>query len=608
MPFSPPVPMIGGEVHHCRVQPRDWPAILDAMQSVGVRVVGVYAHWQLHELAEGVYDFEALHAFLAEVERRGLKVLFRPGPFYYAEWRNLGVPDHAAPFHKQHPEFRRKAARWIHAVVGATLRYMDRGLIVAVQADNEIDPMPHFYGEDLGFADWLRTRYGTVERLNEAWGSEYADFGDAFPTLTPFVEDQRLRDGCRYRYDLATDYARWVIAEFRAAGCRAPILLNTWPGVDAQHWHDLADLADVYGIDPYPTNECRDDYRDFRERLRLLRAVTDFPYLPEFGCGIWHGMPNREYSPDHYRLVALTALASGVRGWNWFMLVGRDNWYHSPINERGVARPELAAAIRDTTAWFHELDGAPPPEASCAVAWSWHYHQVAQIRKRDVDDPVFAALHETGIEYDFVDVDRELDRRAAPRLLLAGGGIAQPERLWRYVEAGGNLVLFQRLLPGSARPDGTSHPGASNLRVALPPRAGAEPVTFITHAPVFHYRRAPGDPIVATQLAMPTDEDQRRLWELATGRTYRTGYVERRGRGTLMVVGCAPSRDAVLAVHAWFGVPVPVLPLTPGVHASRRGSCVVVINHGEARTARVQIAGRERVVDLPRCSGTILRD
>lgn len=606
MPFSPPVPMIGGEVHHCRVQPRYWPAILDAMQSVGVNVVGVYAHWQLHEIREGAYDFQPLHAFIAQVEGRGLKVLFRPGPFYYAEWRNLGVPDHAAPFHKQHPEFRRKAAHWIHAVVREVLPYIRSGLIVAVQADNEIDPMPHFYGEDLGFADWLRRRYASVERLNHAWGSNYTGFDQPFPTLTPLVQDQRLRDGCQYRYDLATDYARWVVAEFRAAGCTAPILLNTWPGVDAQHWHDLADLSDLYGIDPYPTNECRDDYRYFRERLRLLRAVTDFPYLPEFGCGIWHGMPNREYSPDHYRLIALSALAAGVRGWNWFMLVGRDNWYHSPINERGVPRPELAAAIRETSDWFHTLDGAPPPQTSCAVTWSWHYHQLAQIRKRDVDDPLFAVLHDMGIEYDLLDVDRDLPSASAPRLLLVAGDIAEPRRLWRYVETGGNLVLFQRLIPGVAPPDGTSHPGASNLQVELP--GGAAPASFVTNAPVFHYRRPPAAPITATQLPMPSDEDQRRLWELATGRTYHTGYVERRGDGTLMVLGCAPSREAVLAVHDWFGIPIPVLPLTRGVHATRRGDRLIVVNHGEARTARLRIGSRERVVDLPRCSGVILRE
>ena len=585
--------MVGGEIHYGRVQPRYWGPILDSARQLGARVLASYVMWQYHEVREGEYDFSQLHAFLKEVDARGFKVLARPGPFYYAEWRNLGIPDHAVPFHKHHPEFRRKAAVWIAAVMKELRPYLGK-LIVAVQADNEIDPLPHFYGEDQGFAGWLRERYGTIDHLNETWGADYANFDEPIPTLTPFVENQRLRDGCQYRYDLATGYARWVIDEYRRNGCDVPMLVNTWPGVDAQHWRDLADLADFYGIDPYPTNECREDFRYFRERLRLLRAVTPNPYIAEFGSGIWHGMPNREYTPDHYRLTAMTALASGVKGWNWYMLTDRDNWYRAPINERGVIRPELGSAFRDAIGWFDQLRGSPPPEASLAVTWSWHYHQVAQLRKRDADDPLFAVLHDMGIEYDFVDVDRDF---APPRVLLLAGRIEQPDRLWRYVEAGGNLVLFQQLLDGCPTPDGTSHPGASNLEVS----AG-----FVTQRPVFNYRRVPGTPITARQLRIESDDDQQRLWDLAIGRTYTTGYTERRGQGTITVLGCAPSRDAILAIHRQFKVEIPVLPLTPSVHASKRGDKLVVVNTGEAKTAKLLIGGKTIHVDLPRCSGTVM--
>lgn len=612
----PGVSMIGGEIHYARVQRRYWDAILDSARALGVEVIGSYVMWELHEVREGEYDFELLHAFLKAVQQRGFRVLARPGPFFYAEWRNLGLPDHAVPYGKMHPEFRRKAARWIEAVMAELRPYLGR-LIIAVQADNEIDPMPHFYGEDQGFADWLRRRYGSIEALNAAWGSAYASFDGPIPWLAAQIDPgntarARLADSCRYRYDLATDYARWVVGEYRRCGCHVPILLNTWPGVDAQHWRDLAGLADFFGIDPYPTNECRRDFRYFRERLRLLRAVTNFPYLAEFGSGIWRGMPDRDYSPDHYRLTALTALASGVCGWNWYMLVNRDNWCGAPINERGVIQPELGAAFRDAVGWFKQLEDAPPPRTSCGVTWSWHYHQLAQICKRDADDPLFDVLHDMGIEYDWVDTDQDFlhdPRRPAPPLLFVAGELDQPQRLWEYVESGGNLVLFQRLIPGCAPPDGTSHPAAEHLEVTIP--AGQEgamdqTVSFVTHKPVLAYRRTPGAPITARRLPVTADEDVRRLWELAAGRTYTTGYWQRRGRGAVMVLGCAPSREAILAVHRFFGAAIPVLPLTPGVHATRRGDRIILVNPGEARTARLRIGDRERYVDLPRCSGAII--
>ncbi|HOW70339.1 MAG TPA: beta-galactosidase [Phycisphaerae bacterium] len=593
MKNRPHVSMIGGEIHYGRLQPRYWGPVLDAARQLGVEVLATYIIWDLHETSEGTYDFSSWRAFLAEVEKRGFKLIARPGPYVYSEWRNLGIPDHAVPYHKHHPEFRRKAAHWIAAVMAEIRPYLGQP-IVCVQADNEIDPLPHFYGEDMGFADWLKRHYPSVEALNRAWDSSYASFAEAIPTLTPFIEDQRLKDSCQYRYDLATDYARWAVAEYRKNGCTVPILLNTWPGVDAQHWRDLADLCDLYGIDPYPSNECREDYRYFKDRIRLLRSVTDFPYLAEFGSGIWHGMPNREYSPDHYRLTALTALAGGVRGWNWYMLADRDNWYRSPINERGVARPELAPAFTQAVNWFRQLEDTPPPETSFAVTWSWHYHQIAQLRKKDPDDPLFAVLHDMGIEYDYVDVDRDF---TPPKLLLAAGRLDQPERLWHYVQNGGNLVLFQQLIEGCPRPDGTSHPGASHLEVSL---------GFVTRQPVFNYREVPGAAIVARQLPVITDEDQRRHWELATGRTYLTGYWATRGKGKIIVLGCAPSRDAILAVLRFLDINLPVLPLTPGVHAARRGKKLIVVNPGEAKTAKLQIDGQITYVDLPRCSGIIL--
>ncbi len=597
--------MIAGEIHYGRVQPRYWPAILDAAREIGVDTIACYVMWDYHEQGEGRYDFSALHEFLRLVEQRGFKVFARPGPFFYAEWHNLGIPDHAVPYHKLHPEFQRRAAAWIAAAMNELRPYLHR-LVTHIQADNEIDPMPHFWGEDQGFAAWLAGRYGTVDRLNAAWHSAYASFDEPLPWLAANIatdrwhphDEAKLRDGCQYRYDLATKYARWVVGEYRRNGCDVPIVLNTWPGVDAQHWRDLAELADIYGIDPYPSNECHKDFRYFRERLRLLRAVTPGPFLAEFAGGIWNDMPDREYSPDHYRLTALTALASGITGWNWYMLCDRDNWHGAPINERGVLRPATAAAFQQAVGWARQLAGEPPPLASCAVTWSWRYHQYAQICKRDPAEPLLIALHEMGIEYDFVDVDREF---APPRVLLLAGEIEDPQHVWRYVEQGGTLVCFQRLPAECPRPDGTSHPGLVQAQVRIGDR-----VTFITDGPLFNYRRVEGMPITASQLPWPVDRDQQNLMQLAVGRLYTTGFVTPVGRGRLIVLGCPPSPAAVLALHEFLGIPIPARPLTPGVHATIRGGYLIVVNPGPARTAVVETAAGRRHVDLPRCSGVVL--
>lgn len=566
--------------------------MLDAAKSLGVDTIASYVPWQHHERREGGYDLRELEDFLALVAARGLHFFARPGPYIYAEWRNLGVPDHAVPFAKHTAEFRRKAAHWIAAVMKVLAPHLGK-LVVAVQADNEIDPMPHFYGEDQGFAVWLERRYGSIESLNRAWGASYAGFGEPLPTLYPFVEDARYRDGQQYRYDLATDYARWVVAEYRKHAGATPIVLNTWPYVNAQNWRDLAELADVFGIDPYPSNECRDGTRELFEQLRLLRMVSRSPFIAEFGAGIWRGAKS-DYTSEHYRLLALAALAGGVRGWNWYMLADRDNWSGAPINARGVVDaalgPVFARAVRDHAS----LAGAPAPETSCAVVWSWRFHQTAATRREPAADSLLQALHETGIEYDFVDPERDL---GPPRLLLVGAGVEDAGPLWAFAERGGTLVFFQHLADGCARPDGTSHHAPVNLEVSL---------GFSTDRPVFAYRKVPGEPIVAVQRAWPVDPDQELHRSQALGRRYVTGYVQTVGRGRVLVVGCAPSRAAILAVHRYLGVPIPALPLARGVYASKRGAKLVLVNPGAAANAAIEVGGRVVNVELERAGGAIV--
>jgi hypothetical protein len=583
--------MLSGEIHYWRIPRASWGAVLDAARELGLRTIASYVPWQHHERAVGEYDFSELVDFLALVERRGFTFFARPGPYIYAEWRNLGVPDRVVRFPKHTPEFRAAAARWIADVCAVLEPYLGR-LVIAVQADNEIDPMPHFYGEDQGFAQWLAKRYASVAELDAKWGTSYRSFAEALPTLYPFRDDARYRDSQQYRYDLATDYARFVVAEYKKHCGATPIVLNTWPYVNAQNWRDLAELADVYGIDPYPDAECNGDASELLEQLRTLRMVSKEPFVAEFGAGVWRGA-KCDYGPEHYRLLAHAALAAGVRGWNWYMLVERDNWQGAPINERGVLDSALAPAFRDAVRAFELLERSPAPETSFAVTWSWRWQQTAATRRERPRDPLFAALAACGCEWDFVDVEREL---ANPPLVFVAGEVDDPERLFDYVERGGTLVMFQTLLAGVPWPDGTSHHAPDALESSL---------GFVTKRPVFSYRAVPGEPLFAVQRAWTRDEDQRLHQELALGRRYVTGFVERRGAGRLVVVGCEPTREAVLAVLARFDALPPAWSETPGVHVAKRGEHVIVVNAGPARTARLCIGGVQRTLDLPRAGGVI---
>ncbi|MCC7013329.1 MAG: beta-galactosidase [Planctomycetes bacterium] len=587
--------LLSGELHYWRISRSAWEPALASARALGVECIATYVPWFHHERAPGRYDFAELVEFLELLRAREFRALVRPGPFIYAECRNLGVPDRAVPFAKHTREFRELAGEWLDAVLSALAPYLGSP-IVLLQADNEIDPMPHVHGEDQGFAGWLERRYGSLAALNTAWGSELSAFADALPMLVPFTDGQHYRDSQLYRYELATDYARWVVARFRSRVGTFPLALNSWPFVNAQHWRDLADLVEVYGIDPYPENECASSYRELREQLRLLRAVTRRPFVAELGLGIWHGVPC-DFTPEHYRLTALSALAAGVHGWNWYMLVGRDHWSGAAIDAHGELDQRLALALREACASFELLRDAPRPSVSCGVTWSWAEHQTAATLRRRIDDPLLAALFEMGIEYDFVDVDRA-PLTPAPELLFVASSLTDARVLERHAAQGGTVVFFQRLAPGCAAPDGSSHHAPQALEVSL---------GFSTDAPVFAYRDVPGAPITAVQKPWSEDPDLARLQACAVGRRYVVGYVEPRGRGRWVVLGCAPSVQAVLAVHRAFGFELPARSTTPGVHVSRRGATLIAVNPGAACTAHIEVGARAFELELARCGARVVR-
>jgi len=117
------------------------------------------------------------------------------------------------------------------------------------------------------FCDWLRTRYGTQEKLVEAWGKDAFDYftGMGFPPVgesldkdnilplgNPWFWDpeqlagsqsvvrQRLLDSLEFLYILQNEaYARWVAAA-RAAGYEGEILGSNWQaGQNSSHYYNL---------------------------------------------------------------------------------------------------------------------------------------------------------------------------------------------------------------------------------------------------------------------------------------------------------------------------------------------------------------------------------
>ena len=154
------------------------------------------------------------------------------------------------------------------------------------------------------------------------------------------------------------------------------------------------------------------------------------------------------------------------------------------------------------------------------------------------------------------------------------------ERLAEYVDQGGNLVFFQT----SPLYD-QDWQKANVLGIVRPARVPNEPFldhlatetevdldgqTALTRAPFYVYDGdTPGDPIFGSRVdtdIFDTDfEENAYLRSLIIGRRYQVGYHEKRGSGTITVLGVRPTAQFAVAIHKYLGVPIHIFSHDPQV-------------------------------------------
>lgn len=312
--------LYGGEVQYYRIRDpqgdvarthRLWEETLDLLASADMNLVTTYVPWDVHEPQEGRFDFSGvndLEAFLAMCHRRGMKVIFKPGPFINSEWPyGLGsfgaVPEW---FKQKHPASLarkpdgspfttdllggaqgRQPSLFAPELLQATEAFFARlapivqrfvhqePCIFSVQLDNEtnfyfadryaVDYSTHALAQYRG---WLRARYGTIAALNAAYGTSHADFDQVDPPRRapdrsdPAAHNVRHQDWFDAGQAGIVDFHLALRAIWERLGVREPDVLfctNDSPhtmyhvGRNISLWHGGAkNAAGLAMLDAYP--------------------------------------------------------------------------------------------------------------------------------------------------------------------------------------------------------------------------------------------------------------------------------------------------------------------------------------------------------------------
>lgn len=268
--------MTAGVCYYPEHWPRElWAEDLERMKAAGLSVVRCAEFaWSIFEPAEGVFQFELFDSFLELCGEKGVQVILgtptATPPVWltekYPEALNCnreGVPyRHGSRRHYNYnaPVYQHLCARVVEKMAQ---RYGSHLAVVGWQVDNELNCETDEFcspADHAAFRAFLQDKYGTLERLNEAWGTvvwsqTYTDWTQIYgprPVLNGGYNPSMLLDYYRFVSDSACRFCKLqadIIRKYKKPGDF--ITTNgMFPHLDNHRMTE--ESLDVYCYDSYP--------------------------------------------------------------------------------------------------------------------------------------------------------------------------------------------------------------------------------------------------------------------------------------------------------------------------------------------------------------------
>ena len=461
--------------------PREvWDEDVALMRQAGVNLVsvGIFS-WGLLEPREGEYDLGRLDGLLDLLHANGIAVdlgtpTASPPAWFFATYPHSRVVDRhgvslgfgsrgmASP---SSPEYRTAAVR-----IATTLarRYAEHPAVVLWHVHNEYGAP---VGEDCSagaveaFREWLRARYGTLDALNDAWGTAF--WGQRYgawehigaPVATPSVPNPAQQ----------LDFARFTDHQLRAcfvaerdairAHATQPVttnfMANECPTTDLWAW---AREVDVVANDHYLTAADERGHVGLALAADLTRSVAGGrPWLlMEHSTSAVNWQPRnvakRPGEMARNSLVHLGRGADAIMFFQWRASRSGAEKFHSamlPHAGTGSRVWREVAALGADVARLAEVAGSRV-HADVALLWDtesfWAqdlpWRPSVDVQHRERVRAYYERLWRDGVTVDMAHPAADL---SGYRLVVAPASYLLTEEsaanLRRYVEAGGTLLV-----------------------------------------------------------------------------------------------------------------------------------------------------------------------
>ncbi len=457
------------------------------MEEMGLEIVRLAEFsWHKMEPAEGRYEFDWLDRALGTLSRHGLKAILGTPSAAPPAWLVAAHPDilpvdstlTVRGFGGRHhdcqsnPVYREHVFRIVQAMAerfGPDLR------VVGWQVDNELgnshEDLCHCEHCRRGFQSWLERRYGSVQRLNEAWGTVFwSQTYDSFeqiptPKVTPNAHNpSMLLDWRRFRSDLVVDFARRQVDIIRPRSPSQLITHNFMGFFDLVDYFDLAAQFDFASHDQYPTGFWETppgrSPAELAATLDLVASLKGKPFWvmeQQAGPTGWQILA-RTPKPGQLALWAAQSIAHGADTVVFFRwrtcTIGTEQYWHGILphdGKPGRRYQELASLVAALKPVMPRFEGSLG-RAEVAILHSYEQNWAIEIQphhpeldylKTSLD--YYRAFHERNIPVAYIPATADFQAFKliiAPIMFLDLPGVAA--RLKAFVAAGGHLVLSPR--------------------------------------------------------------------------------------------------------------------------------------------------------------------
>ena len=476
----------GGDYNPDQWPEEVWDDDVRLMKKAGVNLVsvGIFS-WAKIETSEGVYDFDWLDRIINKLGEAGIAVDLASATASPPMWLTQAHPevlwkdyrgDVCQPGARQHwrptsPVFREYALKLCRAMAE---HYKDNPYVVAWHVSNEYGCHNRFdYSEDAerAFRKWCEERYGTIDAVNDAWGTAFwAQRMNDFTEIVPprfigdgnFMNPGKLLDFKRFSSDALKAF---YVAERDALAEITPDLpLTTNFMVSAAgsvlDYDDWGREVDFVSNDHYfIPGEAHLDELAFSASLVDGIARKDPWFLMEHSTSAVNWRPvNYRKEPGQLVRDSLAHVAMGADAVCYFQWrqskAGAEKFHSAMVPHTG----EDSAVFRDVCELGADLNtladngllGTKLAKSRVAVVfdyeseWATEHTATPTQKVHHVDEPLqwFRALADHGVTADVVPVSSNWDEYEV--VVLPSVYILSEEttrRVRDYVANGGRLIV-----------------------------------------------------------------------------------------------------------------------------------------------------------------------